>query len=62
MACLGTTKINGDIVAYAGTYDSNDLDDIVIDGIGTAGVQVIAFVSIMVIMVLIIWGKDKLNM
>lgn len=49
-------------MTYAGTYDSNDLDDIVIDGIGTAGVQVIAFVSIMVIMVLMIWGKDKLKL
>lgn len=48
-------------MTYAGTYDSNDLDDIVIDGLGTAGVQVIAFTSIMVITVLLIWGKKKLS-
>ncbi|NOR85434.1 hypothetical protein GQ473_04900 [archaeon] len=49
-------------MAYSGTYVSDDLDDIVIDGLGTAGVQVIAFATIMVITVLMVWGKKELNL
>ena len=44
-------------MAYNGTYVSEDLDDIAIDGIGTAGVQVIVFVSLIVLVALAVWFR-----
>ena len=49
-------------MAYTPTYVSEDLDDIAIDGVGTAGVQVIAFVSLIVLLALAIWFNKRRKM
>lgn len=50
---------NGDIMTYNATYDSNDMDDIVVDGLGTAGVQVITFMAVIILVMLFGWFKSK---
>ncbi|NOR85433.1 hypothetical protein GQ473_04895 [archaeon] len=46
-------------MAYNATYDSDDMDNIVVDGLGTAGVTTIGFMAIIVIILLIGWFKKK---
>jgi hypothetical protein len=49
-------------MAYAGNgYTTGDLDDIVADGLGTAGATIILFLSIIVILGVLIWGYRKIK-
>jgi len=49
-------------MAYTGNgYTTSDLDDIVADGLGTAGATVILFISIIVILGVLIWGYRKVK-
>ena len=41
------------------TYTSEDLDDIVIDFIGTYAVQFVTFASLIALAVLFVWFKKK---
>lgn len=44
-------------MAYTGNYTSEDLDDIAIDGIGKAGVAIIAFITLIVVVAILVWLK-----
>lgn len=46
-------------MTYNATYDSNDMDDIVVDGLGIAGVQIIGFMAIIVLIMLFGWFSAK---
>jgi hypothetical protein len=48
-------------MAYSPTYENADLDDIVADGLGTAGATVIGFIAIIVIGAVVIWGYRKMK-
>lgn len=46
-------------MAYNSTYDSGDLSAITIDVIGTGAVEVVSFISIIVILGILIWMVTK---
>ena len=48
-------------MAYVGNYTTADLDEIVIDGVGTAGVVVIGFVALIVIIMLYGFAKKRVK-
>lgn len=49
------------LMAYNATYTSDDLDDIVVDALGTGGVAVIGFVTIIVILAVLVHFKKQAN-
>ena len=48
-------------MAYEATYEPDDMDNIVMDILGSGAVQIISFISIIVLFVLIIWMAKKLK-
>jgi len=49
-------------MVYTGNnYTVSDLDDIVADGLGTAGASVILFMAVIVIVALGVWGYRKMK-
>lgn len=48
-------------MTYNATYESDDMDDIFVDGLGIAGVQVISFMAIIVIVLLVGWFGAKMK-
>ena len=48
-------------MAYTPTYESGDLSAIFIDIIGSGAVEVVAFISIIVILILVIWVVRKMK-
>lgn len=48
-------------MAYNATYTSDDVDDIVVDGLGTAGVVAIGFAALIMLAILYVWFKKKLK-
>ena len=46
-------------MAYTATYTSDDVDDIVIDFVGTYGVQLIAFAGLIALMGVGVWFLKK---
>lgn len=48
-------------MTYEATYESGDMDDIVMDIIGSSAVQFMSFISIIVLLILVIWMAKKLK-
>lgn len=49
-------------MVYTGNnYTVSDLDDIVSDGLGTAGASIVLFMTIIVIVALGVWGYRKMK-
>lgn len=46
-------------MAYAPTYESGDLSSIVIDILGSGAVEVVSFISIIVILGILVWMVTK---
>ena len=48
-------------MAYTPTYVADDMDDIVSDGIGTFGVALIGFASLIVVVGVVLWLSKSWN-
>jgi len=46
-------------MTYNATYDSDDLDDIAVDFVGTYGAQLVVFAALIALIVLYVWFKKK---
>lgn len=46
-------------MTYTATYDSADMDDIVIDAVGTIGVAIVGFATLIGLVLLYGWFKKK---
>jgi len=46
-------------MTYSATYDSDDLDDIAIDFVGTYGAQLVVFAALIALVALAVWFKKK---
>ena len=48
-------------MTYNGTYGSGDVDDITIDVVGTAGVEVLQYISLIILVILFGWLMTKIK-